>query len=340
MDFSAIKGSRVLITGGLGFIGSNLALRCLSMGCNVTVLTRSMKKEENILSVKKLLSVKRVDLSTSTSSVASLRNILPGHDYVFHLAAQTSHLHSMESPLQDLQDNCGVTLALLEACRLLCPSASIVVPGTVTQAGRVAAVPVAENHPDWPLTLYDAHKLTCEKYLYVYHQNYGLKTSMLRLANVFGERQQVNNPRRGILNFMLWRAMTGSPLTIYEPGDFVRDYSYVQNVVDALLLVASSPRAVGRAYVFGSGIGLQFQEMVAQIVDAVHDVVGVKSEIQRVPFPSDEEKMDVGDFIADNRKLRMETGWFPRVSFADGLRKTIQFYHERLKESIGEQQDL
>ena len=279
-------------------------------------------------------------MSTATSSVASWRNILPGHDYVFHLAAQTSHLHSMESPLQDLQDNCGVTLALLEACRLLCPSASIVVPGTVTQAGRVAAVPVAENHPDWPLTLYDAHKLTCEKYLYVYHQNYGLKTSMLRLANVFGERQQVNNPRRGILNFMLWRAMTGRPLTIYEPGDFVRDYSYVQNVVDALLLVASSPRAVGRAYVFGSGTGLQFQEMVAQIVDAVHDVVGVKSEIQRVPFPSDEEKMDVGDFIADNRKLRMETGWFPRVSFADGLRKTIQFYHERLKESIGEQQDL
>ena len=340
MDFSAIEGRRVLITGGLGFIGSNLALRCVSMGCHVTVLTRSMNKEENILSAKDRMSVEKVDLSTADSSVAALRALLPGHDYVFHLAAQTSHVHSMESPLQDLQANCGVTLALLEACRLLCPNAAIVVPGTVTQVGRVATVPVAEEQADWPLTLYDAHKLTCEKYLYIYHQNYGLKTTMLRLANVFGERQQVNNPRRGILNFMLWRAMTGNPLTIYEPGDFVRDYSYVQNVVDALLLVASSPRAVGRAYVFGSGIGLQFQEMVVQIADAVHDVVGVKAEIMQVPFPGAEKKMDVGDFIADNSKLRMETGWFPRVSFTEGLQKTIQFYHGRLKENMSEQQNL
>lgn len=333
MDLAAIAGRAVLITGGLGFIGSNLALRCVSLGCQVTLLTGSLRKEGNIAQVTDRLRVELVDMSTESSSVEALHTLLPGQDYVFHLAAQTGHVHSMEAPAQDLEANCGVTLALLEGCRELCPEAAVVMPGTVTQFGRVSALPVAEDHPDWPLTLYDAHKLTCEKYLYVYHQNYGLKTTTLRLANVFGERQLVNNPQRGILNFMLWRAMNGEPLTVYEPGDFVRDYSYVQNVVDALLGAAASPRTAGRSYVFGSGIGLKFHEMISQLVDTVFDVLGVKSEIQRVPFPPTEKNMDVGDFIADNRKLREDTGWYPRVSFTDGLHNTINFYRERLQET-------
>ncbi len=337
MDIAAIAGRQVLITGGLGFIGSNLALRCVSLGCQVTLLTRSLQKEANIAPVKDRLRVELVDMSTGDSSIDALHSLLPGQDYVFHLAAQTSHVHSMEAPLQDLQANCSVTLALLEGCRELCPEAAVVMPGTVTQVGRASVLPVAEGQPDWPLTLYDAHKLTCEKYLYVYHHNYGLKTTTLRLANVFGERQQVNNPQRGILNFMLWRAMNGEPLTVYEPGDFVRDYSYVQNVVDALLLVASSSRTAGRAYVFGSGSGLKFHEMISQLVDAVRDVVGVKAEIRRVPFPSAEKKMDVGDFIADNRKLREDAGWYPRVSFTEGLHSTINFYRDHFQEYSFEQ---
>jgi|TARA_B100002003_G_scaffold54441_1_gene49952 nucleoside-diphosphate-sugar epimerase len=337
MDFSAISGRRVLITGGLGFIGSNLALRCVSLGCQVILVTRSLEKEGNIALVNDRVGVELVDMSTADNAVSALRALLPGQDYVFHLAAQTSHLHAMEDPLYDLQVNCGVTLALLEGCRHLCPDAAVVMPGTVTQVGRAARLPVAEEQPDWPLTLYDAHKLTCEKYLYVYHENYGLKTTTLRLANVFGERQQVNNPRRGILNFMLWRAMNGEPLTIYEPGNFVRDYSYVQNVVDAFLAAAVSPRAAGKAYVFGSGSGLEFQQMTAQIVAAVRAVIGVKAEIRRVPFPAAEKKMDVGNFIADNSKLRAETGWYPRVSFSEGVQNTIRFYRERLEESSREQ---
>ena len=337
MDFSAIAGRRVLITGGLGFIGSNLALRCLSLGCQVTLLTRSLQKEANIALVKDRVRVELVDMSTADSAVSALRALLPGQDYVFHLAAQTSHVQSMDDPLQDLQANCGVTLALLEGCRQLCPEAAVVMPGTVTQVGRAITLPVAEDQPDWPLTLYDAHKLTCEKYLHVYHQNYGLKTTTLRLANVFGERQQVNNPQRGILNFMLWRAMNGEPLTVYEPGDFVRDYSYVQNVVDALLQAAASPRTAGRAYVFGSGSGLKFHEMIRQLVDAVNETVGVKAEIRRVPFPAAEKKMDVGDFIADNRKLREDADWYPRVSFAEGLKNTINFYRDGVKEHSREQ---
>jgi len=336
LDFAAIAGRKVLITGGLGFIGSNLAIRCVELGCHVTIITRSLTKKENLGSILGRVAIQEVNLSAADSAREGLQSSLVGQDYVFHMAAQTSHLDSMLTPTADLEANCGVTLELLEACRQLCPDASIVMPGTVTQLGHANNLPVSEDHSDWPLTLYDAHKLTCEKYLYVYYMNYGLKTTMLRLANVFGERQQVNNPKRGILNYMLWRAINGKDLTVYEPGNFIRDYSYVQNCVDALILAGISSNTNGKAYIFGSGIGLEFQEMVNEVVEAVHSLTGIRSEIVRVPFPVDEKKMDVGDFVANNNKLCDDTDWYPRIRFVDGLSNTIRYYIDRLGEALDE----
>lgn len=332
MNFSEIYGSRVLITGGLGFIGSNLTIRCVELGCQVTLLTRSLEKSYNIAPVSEKVRLELSDLSTGEQAVSTLRSLLPGQDFIFHMAAQTSHIQSMKTPLQDLEINCATTLALLEGCRDLAPESAIVMPCTVTQVGRVDALPVDENIPDWPLSLYDTHKLTCEKYLYVYHENYGLKTTTLRLANVFGERQQVNNPHRGILNYMLKRALTGEPLTIYEPGDFIRDYSYVQNVVDALLLAATAGQTAGQAYIFGSGVGLKFHEMVEQVVNEVRSLVGLEAEIRWVPFPPSEKKIDSGNFIADNSKFCKHTGWVPQISFTEGLHNTIRFYQKHMEE--------
>ena len=336
MDFSAIAGRKVLITGGLGFIGSNLAIRCVELGCHVTIITRSLTKKKNVTPILDRVTVQTVNLSSADTARDGLRSILVGQDYIFHMAAQTSHVQSMLAPMEDLEANCGVTLELLEGCRELCPDASVVMPGTVTQLGRASNLPVDEEQPDWPLTLYDTHKLTCEKYMHVYYQNYGIKTTMLRLANVFGDRQQINNPKRGILNFMLWRAMTGKKLTIYEPGDFIRDYSYIQNCVDALLLAGISSNTNGKSYIFGSGVGLEFQEMVNEVVEAVHSLTGTRSEVARIPFPIDEQKMDVGDFVADNHKLCDDTGWFPRISFVEGLNKTINYYRNHLGEDLDE----
>tara|TARA_B100000959_G_C14930397_1_gene603394 strand:- start:646 stop:1659 length:1014 start_codon:yes stop_codon:yes gene_type:complete len=337
LDFSEIAGRKVLITGGLGFIGSNLAIRCVELGGHVTIITRSLTKKENLGSVLNRVTIHELNLSTADNAREGLQSLLVGQDYIFHMAAQTSHVDSMLSPTADLAANCGVTLELLESCRQLCPDASIVMPGTVTQLGRATNLPVSEDHSDWPLTLYDAHKLTCEKYLYVYYMNYGLKTTMLRLANVFGERQRVNNPKRGILNYMLWRAINGKDLTVYEPGNFIRDYSYVQNCVDALILAGISSKTNGKAYIFGSGIGLEFQEMVNEVVETVHSLTGIKSDIVRVPFPVDEKKMDVGDFVANNSKLCDDTGWYPSIGFVDGLSNTINYYIEGLGEALDEQ---
>ncbi len=336
MDFSEIAGRKVLITGGLGFIGSNLAIRCIELGCDVTIITRSLNKKENLDTVLERVTIQEVNLSSADNAREGLRSLLIGQDYIFHMAAQTSHVQSMLTPMEDLEANCSVTLELLEGCRELCPDVNVVMPGTVTQLGHARILPVDEHQPDWPLTLYDTHKLACEKYMYVYYQNYGIKTTMLRLANVFGERQQINNPKRGILNYMLWRAMTGKKLTVYEPGDFIRDYSYVQNCVDALLLAGISPNTNGKAYIFGSGTGLEFQEMVNEVVDAVYSLTGTRSEVVRIPFPVDEQRMDVGDFIANNHKLCDDTGWFPRISFVEGLNKTINYYSSHLGEDLDE----
>lgn len=326
MDYAALAGRRVLVTGGLGFIGSNLVLAAVRAKAQVTVLTRSLAKLANIAPVEDAVQVRQADLSAPVPAAAAFAESVGGQDFIFHFSAQTSHIDSMLQPQADLLSNCAATLALLESCRQLAPQAALVMPGTVTQAGLVAALPAAEGPPDWPLSIYDAHKLLCEKYLFVYHRNYGLKTTTLRLANVFGERQQPGNPRRGILNFMVHRALHGLPLTIYEPGDFVRDYSHVDNVVDALLLAALSPRTAGESYVCGSGTGLRFDEMIACVVQAVRAETGIAAEVQRVPFPAAERTIDAGDFIADSSKLRAHTGWQPRVDFAEGLRRTIRFY--------------
>jgi UDP-glucose 4-epimerase len=333
VDFSAFRNRNVLITGGLGFIGSNLAVRCVALGSRVTLLTRSRAKEFNVEPVREAVRLVQADLNTPEGDRA-LAGEVEGQDYIFHLAAQTSHIESMKDPFGDLEANCAVTLRLLEHCRRLAPQVVLVTTGTVTQIGRTDALPVDEDRPDWPLSLYDVHKLTCEKYLYVYYANYGLKTTTLRLANVFGERQQMTNPQRGVLNYMLKRAMTGEPLTIYEPGDFVRDYSYIANVVDALLLAATSPQAAGRAYVFGSGAGLRFDEVVERLAAKVRRLCGVEVEVTRVPFPPSEKRMDVGDFIADNSRFRADTGWYERVSFDEGLDQTIAYYQKHLAEYV------
>ncbi len=323
-----LAGRRVLITGGLGFIGSNLAARCVELGAAVTLVSRSLTRSANAAAIRSRVRIEPLDLAARDGARAKLAALLDGQDAIFHLAASTSHIDSMRDPLADLDANCATTLNLLEAARVAAPGAAIVMTGTVTQAGLVAALPAGEDAPDWPLSIYDAHKLTCEKYLYLYGRSYGLRTTTLRLANVFGERQSLDNPRRGILNYMLGRALRGEPLAIYEPGDFVRDYSHVQNAVDALLACACSPRAAGRSYVFGSGVGLRFDHAVARLLRELREQTGIEARVERVPWPAGEKRIDAGDFVADASRLRAETGWSPRLSFEQGLERMVRFYAE------------
>lgn len=326
VDLPSFKGRRVFITGGSGFVGSNVAHRLVAQGASVAMLTRSSAKRVNLAGIEEAVEVHEGDVCDRRL----LERLVAGVDDVFHLAAQTSHLVSMDRPALDWDINCGGTLALLEACRDHNPDANIVMAGTVTQIGPPARVPVNEDVMGLPPSIYDAHKAVCERYLAIAHRAYGLRTTMLRLANVFGERQQVTDTKRGIINLMIKRAMCGEPLTIYGDGRFVRDYNYVQNIVDAFLLAAVSERTKGEAYVIGCGVGTPFTEAMTAVVEAVRRRTGRASEIAFVPFPAHEARIDGGDFVADAGRFQEATGWRPRIGFAEALDRTVAFYQQHL----------
>jgi nucleoside-diphosphate-sugar epimerase len=230
-------------------------------------------------------------------------------------------------------------LNVLESCRRRNREANIVLTGTVTQVGPACRLPVDETVTGCPVSVYDAHKALCEHYLAIYHRVFGLRTTTLRLSNVFGERQQVTDTRRGIVNVMIKRAMLGEPITVYGDGMFLRDYNYVQNVVDACLLAAASPRTKGASYVIGSGIGTRFVDMMKKIVDIVEDWGPRRAAIHFMPFPEDQAKIDQGDFVVDSTRFHEATGWTPIISLDHGLAATVRFYQERLADYIGRGND-
>jgi UDP-glucose 4-epimerase len=327
-ELNKLKGN-VLITGGLGFIGSNLA-HSLVDSANVTLFTKSTNKLRNIKEIQDKVEIIQGDI-TDTKKVES---IVKDKDHIFHFAGQNDHILSLENPLLDVDINCKGTLNILESARKFSENANIIFSSTESVVGKIAKLPASEDQQENPLSLYEVHKLTGEKYLYIYNKVYGLNTTTLRFANVFGERQTMKVTNRGILNQMIRRTFLGEPITVYGDGSFIRDYSYIKNFIDACILAALSPNTNGEVYMMGSGKGLSFKDMVTKINETVKDLTGKSTEIKNVPFPETEKKIDRGDIIIDYSKFNKATGWFPKVSFEEGLKRTILFYKDRLDEYL------
>lgn len=325
LKIPSLKGKKILITGGLGFIGSNLARRLTQDGANVTLLDLPGKKLDKILDIKDKVTIVTNDLSNQDQ----LTTFVTHKDVIYHLAWQTDLKQSMEHPQRDLtRDGIG-TLNLLEACRHHNPHAKIIFPSTTTVVGFPEHLPANEEEPERPYAIYEAHKLLVEKYLHVYHHAYQMNTTVLRLSNVFGEGQSIDNPNRGVLNYMVGRALRGEPLTIYGDGEFTRDYGYVQNYVDAFILAATTPKTNGETYVLGSGRGVTFNEAMQLIVTFMKEIAKKNVTITHIPFPEGENKINKRNFIADYSKFTRATGWKPRVPFEEALKTTIQYYHDQ-----------
>jgi len=320
----------ILITGGLGFIGSNLAQRLVENGAQVTLFSRSLDNLRNVVEIKDKVKIVIGDIR----DYETVRRLVKNKDYIFHFAGQIDHIFSMENPQLDADINCKGTLNVLESCRRFNDEANIVFSSSVGVIGIVKNIPANENEKELPLSIYESHKLVCEKYLSVYYKNYGLPTTTLRFANVFGERQKMTVSPRGILNQMIRRAFLGEAITIYGKGNFIRDYCYIQNYLDACLLSVDSHKTKGEIYIIGSGKGITFKEMVEKVNSVVKELIGKSTQIKYVPFPAHYKKLDRGDFIADYSKFNKATGWYPYISFEEGLKRTVLFYKERLKDYI------
>ena len=323
MNTNSFAGKKVLITGGAGFLGCNLARELVSQDANVTVSTRQGKNTDNLHDIKNKIKIVEGDLANENFVEEQLKGI----DYLFHFAWQNDLKRSMEQPKEDVKADMIGLLNILETARKY-PNLKILFASTSTIIGMPSKLPCNETERDNPLSVYEINKLTAEHYLKVYYKSYGVKSTVIRLSNVFGEYQRIDNPGRGVLNFMIGKAFRGEKLTIYGKGDFIRDYTYMKNYIDAFMMAMHSPNTNGEMYILGSGKGLMFTEIVEKIQTAFKEMYNKNVESVFIPFPEGENEVNKRNFIADCTKLNKATGWVPKISFDEGLKRTIEFYNK------------
>jgi UDP-glucose 4-epimerase len=314
-------GRNVLITGGLGFIGSNLARELVAVGAHV-VLVDSLVPEYggNMHNIAGIEDEVRVNVSDVRDD-HSLRSLVQGQDVLFNLAGQTSHLDSMTDPFTDLEINCRAQLSILEACRHENPAIRIVFASTRQIYGRPQRLPFDETHPIVPVDVNGINKTAGEWYHLLYGDVYGLHVSVLRLTNTYGPRMRVRDARQTFLGYWLRLVLEGAPIQIFGDGEQRRDFTYVDDAVRAFMLAATRDEALGQVYNLGDDAHVSLRELGELLVE-----LNGGGSVELVPFPSDRKAIDIGDFYADFSKIRSDVGWEPRVSLRDGLERTLAYY--------------
>jgi UDP-glucose 4-epimerase len=323
-DPLAWRGRRVLVTGGLGFIGSNLAHRLVALGATVRLVDSLLPNYGgnvfNIAGIEDRVQVEPVDLRDRDA----LPGLVRGQDVIFNLAGQTSHMDSMSDPVTDLAINAEAQLHLLEACRAWAPEVRLVFASTRQIYGAPDYLPVDERHPLRPVDVNGINKLAGEGYHLLYHWVYGLKASALRLTNTYGPRMRIRDARQTFLGVWIRRILQGEPFEVWG-GAQLRDFSYIDDAVDAFL-AAASPAAEGRVFNIG---GFPPMSLLA-LADALIAANGGAGDYLVRDFPADRKKIDIGDYHADDAAFRAATGWSPRVAVPEGLARSLDYFRAHL----------
>jgi UDP-glucose 4-epimerase len=329
VSLSSLKGQRILITGGLGFIGSNLARKCLELGAQVTVYDcldpRSGGNMHNVHDIEGSIEIILNDIRNFDGVSACIRN----KDVLFSCAAYTSHPNSMLEPLTDIDINCKGIINLLEAARRFNPRLKIVHVASSTQIGKMHINPVDELHPEFPMDIYSANKVVSEKYVLIYHSAFGLATSVVRLANTFGPRANIRNSDLGFINYFIGLALQGKDLTVFGEGEQMRNISYVDDCASALILASQSERSNGEVFFAVS----DRQYSIIEIARTITNVIG-KSGVKFVEWPKDRQIIEFGDAIISNRKIKETLGWSPEWDLARGLGPTKAYYETCLEKYL------
>jgi UDP-glucose 4-epimerase len=319
------RGKRVLITGGVGFIGSNLAAQLVAFGADVLLVDSLIPKYGgNLYNIAPIREQVRLNIADMRDE-HGLRFLVQDQDVIFNLAGQVSHTDSMTDPYADLEINARSQLSLLEACRHNNPDAAIVFASTRQIYGRPQSLPVDETHPLQPVDVNGINKTAGEMYHIVYHNVYGLKTVSLRLTNTYGPRMRVKDARQTFLGWWLRQMVEGRPLQIFGDGRQIRDFNYVDDVGTALLLAACHDKADGQIYNLGAPQPINLIDLAELMID----IYG-RGSYEIIPFPPDRKRIDIGDYHGDYGKIRRELGWEPHISLRDGLSRTLAYYDENL----------
>ena len=315
------SGRQVLITGGLGFIGSNLAIRLANLGARVTLVDAMIPEYGgNLFNIEPVRDRVAINFGDVCDRLA-MNWLVKGQDYVFHLAGQVSHVMSMIDPFADIQFNIKGTAVVMEAVRHHNPTAKVIFTGTRGQYGPASQLPVSEAAPTNPRAIYEVSNLTAEKIIQVYHQTHGIPAVMLRLTNIYGPRAQMRHSQYGVVNWFVRQALDGEPIRVFGTGKILRDFVYVDDCVDAILAAATCDDAVGEIFNVGWDRPMTFLEL-AQTLERLCN--GCTWHF--APFSPERAAQEPGDYYSDITKIRTVVGWEPSTSLEEGLRMTLDYY--------------
>lgn len=320
------SGKNILITGGLGFIGSNLARHLVAQGANV-LLVDSLIPEYggNLFNIAGIEDAVRVNIS-DVRDEHSMRYLVQGKDYLFNLAGQTSHIDSMKDPYTDLEINCRAQLSILEACRKYNPTIKVVFASTRQIYGKPDYLPVDENHLLRPVDVNGINKMAGEWYHILYNNVYGIRACALRLTNTYGPRMRVKDARQTFLGIWIRLVVEGKPFEVWG-GEQLRDFTYGDDAVNALLAAALQEEANGEIFNLGGEPVVSLKELADLLIEA-NDGNGsytIRS------FPEDRKRIDIGDYYSDDQRIRTRLNWKPQVPLLEGLKHSLAFYREHLQ---------
>jgi UDP-glucose 4-epimerase len=318
------SGTRALVTGGLGFIGSHLAARLVELGADVTIVDSLIPEYGgNLYNVRDIADEVRINLS-DIRDPWSIRKLVQGQDFIFNLAGQVSHIDSMEDPETDLAINCAAQLSLLEACRANNPDVRIVFAASRQQYGRPQFVPVTEDHPLAPVDVNGINMIAGESYHLLYNDVHGVRATSLRLTNTYGPHLLMKHGKQGFITTFIRRAIEGQPIHLFGDGMQLRDFTYVTDAVEAFLAAVLHDDAFGRPFNVGGIEPVPLLD-VARLCQEIADEGGT---YDTVPWPPEREKIDIGSIYVSHDRFTELTHWEPQIGLREGLERTIAFYCE------------
>lgn len=314
---------RILVTGGLGFIGSNLAIALVKKGAKVAIVDNMLPRMGgNLFNIKPVRNEVKIDFADIRSSKA-MNRLVRGKDYIFHLAGQVSHVDSIRNPLKDLSINAEGTLVVLEACRKFNKETKMIFTGTRGQYGSTVRLPVDENHPMNPKGVYAITNLCAENLVMVYDKIHKIRSIALRITNTYGPRHQMMHDEYGVLNWFVRKAIDNEEIPVFGDGRILRDFLYIDDLVDGILKAGLTEKAYGDIFNVGSGKPTNFVEL-AKIIIKIAKSGGFKF----TDFTKERKEIEPGDYYADINKIKKIVGWIPKVELEAGIRKTIDYYRK------------
>jgi UDP-glucose 4-epimerase len=323
------RGRRVLVTGGLGFIGSNLARRLVDLGADVLLVDSLIPDYGgNLFNIDGIADRVKVNVA-DVRQQSTMNYLVRDQDVIFNLAGQVSHIDSMRDPYTDLEINCRSQLTILEACRYHNPGVKVVFAGTRQVYGRPDSLPVDERHLVRPTDVNGINKAAGEYYHLVYNNVFGVRGCSLRLTNVYGPRQLIKHPRQGFIGWFIRLAIEDRTISIYGDGSQVRDFVYVDDAADAFLRAGAADACNGEVFNVGGDEALSHSDLTTMLVD-----VAGSGRVEYADWPAEQKAIDIGSFYADSSKLKRTTGWTPTVSMREGLGRTIAFYREHFSHYV------